>query len=109
VLCDYAFPPVPLGRTDLAHLVLVNNPEHKRGGDFALSEGRVHGDGKTRLTYAGIGLYRPECFAGERAERRPLLPLLQRWMAAERVSGEHHCGRWFDVGTPERLAAARNG
>ena len=109
VLCDYAFPPVSLGRTDLAHLVLVNNPEHKRDGDFALSAGRVRDDGKTRLTYAGIGLYRPECFVGERADRRPLLPLLQRWMAAERVRGEHYRGRWFDVGTPERLVAARNG
>jgi MurNAc alpha-1-phosphate uridylyltransferase len=26
-------------------------------------------------------------------------------MAAGRVSGEHHAGRWVDVGTPERLAA----
>ncbi len=109
VLCDYAFPPVLLGRTDLAHLVLVNNPEHKRGGDFALSAGRVHEDGKTCLTYAGIGLYRPECFAGERVERRPLLSLLQRWMAAGRVRGEHYRGRWFDVGTPERLAAVSDG
>jgi MurNAc alpha-1-phosphate uridylyltransferase len=66
----------------------------------------VRAEGKTRLTYAGIGLYRPECFTGERVEHRPLLPLLQQWITAERVSGEHYRGRWFDVGTPERLAAA---
>lgn len=107
VLCDYDFSLAPLVGDDLAHLVLVNNPQHKSDGDFALAAGRVKAAGTTRLTYAGIGMYRLEFFAGESAERRPLLPLLERWIAAERVSGEHYRGRWFDVGTPERLAAAR--
>ncbi len=26
-------------------------------------------------------------------------------MAEGRVSGEHHHGHWWDIGTPERLAA----
>ncbi|HBP69478.1 MAG TPA: mannose-1-phosphate guanylyltransferase, partial [Alcanivorax sp.] len=26
-------------------------------------------------------------------------------MAQQRVSGEHHRGHWWDIGTPERLAA----
>ena len=108
VLCDYSFPSVPLGLNDLAHLVLIDNPEHKADGDFALAADRVKVAGKNRLTYAGIGLYRPEFFAGESAERRPLLPLLERWIAAERVSGEQYRGHWVDVGTPERLAAVRN-
>lgn len=107
VLCDYSFPSVPLGLNDVAHLVLVDNPQHNPRGDFALTADRVSAAGKSLLTYTGIGMYRPEFFAGESAERRPLLPLLERWIAAERVSGEHYRGRWVDVGTPERLAAAR--
>ena len=57
-------------------------------------------------TFAGIGIYRPELFAGiERGQRAALAPLLRKAMAAGRVSGELHSGRWVDVGTPERLAA----
>jgi len=52
-------------------------------------------------------LYRPEFFSGEKPERKPLLPLLQRWIAEDRISGEHYRGDWHDIGTRERLAAAR--
>ena len=107
VLCDYPFPAMTTGGDDLAHLVLVDNPEHKDAGDFILRDGRVREDGDKSLTYAGIGLYRPEFFAGETVERKPLLSLLQRWIAADRVSAEHYRGRWHDIGTRERLAAAR--
>ena len=34
----------------------------------------------------------------------PLAPLLRRAMQQGRVSGQLHSGRWFDIGTPERLA-----
>jgi MurNAc alpha-1-phosphate uridylyltransferase len=33
----------------------------------------------------------------------PLRPLLDREIAAGRLSGEYHAGQWADVGTPERL------
>jgi MurNAc alpha-1-phosphate uridylyltransferase len=50
-------------------------------------------------------VYRPALFDGCAPGRFPLAPLLRAAMAAGRVSGEHHRGRWVDVGTPERLAA----
>jgi MurNAc alpha-1-phosphate uridylyltransferase len=106
VLSDYAFPDPHLPADDLAHFVLADNLGSKDGGDFALAGGRVSEAAGERLTYAGIGLYRPEFFAGERAERKPLLPLMQRAVAAGRVAGEHYRGAWHDIGTPERLAAA---
>lgn len=106
VLSDYAFPDRELAPNDLAHFVLVNNPS-RHAGDFALDNGRVGAANGERLTYAGIGLYRPEFFAGERAERKPLLPLMQRAVAAGRVAGEHYRGRWLDIGSPARLALAR--
>ncbi len=105
VLCDYAFPDPHLAHDDLAHFVLVDNPEHN-GGDFALAGLRVSETEGERLTYAGIGCYRPEFFDGEGAQRKPLLPMMRRAVHAGRVAGEHYRGRWLDVGTPERLAAA---
>jgi MurNAc alpha-1-phosphate uridylyltransferase len=90
----------------LAHLVLVDNPPHHPGGDFALAEGRVANAGAPLLTFSGIGVYRPALFApiapGARAQ---LAPLLREAAARGRVTGERFRGRWLDVGTPERLAA----
>lgn len=89
---------------DLAHLVLVNNPPHNPKGDFVLVEGRVRSEGTPRLTFSGIGLYRPELFDGQTPGAFPLAPLLRQAMKAGRVGGRHHGGHWFDIGTPERLA-----
>jgi MurNAc alpha-1-phosphate uridylyltransferase len=102
---DYPFSRLPAVPQGLAHLVLVDNPPHHRDGDFALSGGKVVPTGGPRLTFAGIGLYRPELFAHCRPGRFPLAPLLREAMAEGRVSGEHYRGRWTDIGTPERLAA----
>lgn len=100
----------------LAHLILVDNPPHHPLGDFQLDghqvggpEGLPFGVGGAasgpRLTFSGIGIYHPQLFAGLIAgESAPLAPLLRATMAAGNVSGEHHRGRWLDVGTPQRLA-----
>lgn len=117
VWTDYDFqqlPPQPRGD---AHLVLVNNPEHHPDGDFALCpNGILRNAGDRRLTYSGIGVYRASLFDDWRrvigdapgAERKPprfkLAPLLRAAIAEGQVTGEHHTGRWTDVGTPERLA-----
>jgi MurNAc alpha-1-phosphate uridylyltransferase len=90
---------------DTAHLVLVDNPPHHPGGDFALHADRVRGEGAAMLTFSGMGAYRAALFEPlEPGTRRALAPLLREQMALGRVSGEHYAGRWTDVGTPERLA-----
>ena len=90
--------------TGLAHLVLVDNPAHNPGGDFALADdGKVTDNGAHRLTFAGIGVYRPALFQALADGEARLAPLLRDAMAEGRVSGEHHRGRWFDIGTPQRL------
>jgi MurNAc alpha-1-phosphate uridylyltransferase len=90
----------------LAHLVLVDNPPHHPAGDFCLDGGRVAADGARKLTFSGIGAYAPALFAEiPRGTKRQLAALLRPVMAQGRVSGEHHGGRWMDIGTPERLAA----
>lgn len=100
---DYPLERLKTMSVQLAHLVLVDNPPQHPKGDFALQEGRVSETEGERLTFAGIGLYRPELLAGCKPGAFPLAPILRRAMAAEQVSGEHYQGRWFDIGTPERL------
>ncbi|MFN9774828.1 MAG: N-acetylmuramate alpha-1-phosphate uridylyltransferase MurU [Burkholderiales bacterium] len=90
----------------LAWCVLVANPEHHPRGDFALDHGRLRtDDAGERLTFAGIGVYRPELFAAvPPGGRAPLAPLLREAAAGGRAGAERHPGRWVDVGTPQRLA-----
>lgn len=94
-----------LAAGDLAHLLLVDNPEHHPAGDFRLVDGRVSDrrPGEPSLTFAGIGVYHPQLFATAPEGAFPLAPLLRRAMAEGRVSGHHHRGLWCDVGTPARL------
>lgn len=109
IYCDWTMRPITLAAHDLAHLVLVNNPPQHPAGDFVLQDQRVFdktASARNTLTFAGIGAYRPSLFkeltAGEPAK---LAPLLRAAMTRQRVSGEHHTGRWEDVGTPERLVS----
>lgn len=104
---DFARAAQCLAGIDLAHLVLVNNPEHHPQGDFVLDGTRVRAPrpDAPRLTFSGIGIYRPQLFADiARGQPHKLAPLLLGAMAGDRVSGEYHAGRWSDVGTPQRLA-----
>ena len=103
VWTDYPYERLRTQAVQLAHLVLVDNPPQHPKGDFALEEGRVSETVGQRLTFAGIGIYRAELFAGCKEGAFPLAPILRRAMAADLVSGEHYQGRWFDIGTPERL------
>jgi N-acetyl-alpha-D-muramate 1-phosphate uridylyltransferase len=112
VFCDYDFRDLHAETVMLqddpvrdCHLVLVDNPEHHRAGDFVLRNGVVVPEGSPRLTFSGIGIYRLEFFYTlPRGVKAPLAPLLRAAIAAGRVSGEHYTGMWTDVGTPERLA-----
>ena len=114
---DLDFADLPQAPVGDAHLVLVDNPAHHPQGDFTLADdGRVSDTGDARLTFAGIGVYRPSLLDDWRtvigpapgAEATPprfkLAPLLRAAMARGRVTGQHHHGRWTDVGTPQRLA-----
>ncbi len=103
--------------TRLAHLLMVPNPAHVAGGDFALgTDGLLTEHGPDRLTYSGIGIYRAALFddwqaslgdhagAAESPPRFPLAPLLRAAMRERHVSAELFEGNWIDVGTPQRLA-----
>lgn len=106
-----------------AHLLMVDNPPQHPGGDFALAGNALcfardaaatlntndapppASSAAATLTYAGIGVFSPALVSGvERGAVMKLRPLLDAAIAAGRLGGERHAGRWVDVGTPERLA-----
>lgn len=116
IYCDIDFMPLiarGLAKLTLgkhAHIVLVPNPPQHPEGDFVLDiGGQVSNEEGTRLTFSGIGLYRPELFAKVVAgEKAALGLLLKEAIRNGLVSGEAFTGRWEDVGTPERLAKLDN-
>ena len=104
IATDFPYAELKNLTVDLAHLVLVDNPEHHPQGDFGLdSSGKVIENGPGKLTFSGIGLYRPELFSRTPAGSSKLGPLLRQAIAAQRVSGQKFAGFWMDIGTPERL------
>ncbi|PNS09388.1 N-acetylmuramate alpha-1-phosphate uridylyltransferase MurU [Solilutibacter silvestris] len=118
VWSDFDFALLPREPAGDAHLVLVDNPPQHPRGDFALADdGHVRMAGDEKLTYSGIGVYRPgfldgwrDCVgdadgADETPPRFRLLPLMKAAIARDAMTATHHHGRWTDVGTPERLAA----
>lgn len=92
-----------LAASDVAHFVLVPNPDFHERGDFGLRGDRVIDDAPERYTYANIGVFRPEFFASCSAGKFPLAPLMFDWIRKGRVSGELFAGRWCNVGTPAQL------
>lgn len=104
VWCDYEFDVKFDLKDDLAHLVLVDNPDHNTNGDFALENGSVFKEGVHKHTFSGIGYYSPILFKTLSYGIAPLAPLLREAMLLEKVSGEVYRGEWRDIGTPERLA-----
>jgi N-acetyl-alpha-D-muramate 1-phosphate uridylyltransferase len=92
----------------LGTLVLVPNPAHHTAGDFGIDAGGLACTGGERLTYAGIALLHPELFAGHAAVRAPLRPIFDSAIETRRLGAIAFDGLWIDVGTPERLDAARN-
>jgi len=102
----------------LAHLVLVANPEHNPAGDFVLGadgiivckscEGFDEYSVNT-FTFSGISLIHPQILELRDSDSRvfPLRDLLLQAINQGKVLGEFYTGAWVDVGTPERLEALR--
>lgn len=116
ILCDFDYASLAVADGDDMQLVLVENrPDGSANGgatgDFALQRGRLLGPagGAQTWTYAGIGCFRRRAFDAFEAgpARFPLLPVIQRAIDGGRAGAQIHRGRWLDVGTPERLAAAQ--
>jgi len=120
VWCDYTYTKQnPLKGDNLAHLILVENPQHNPQGDFVLNQNRVEtsvttsdttsdttddASNQNKYTFSGIGYYHPALFDGLPKGKLALAPILRKAMHSNKVSGELFSGEWHDIGTPERLA-----
>ena len=108
---DFDFTLLPARINGLAHLILVSNPPHNPGGDFFLDGNHVRissADGSRALTFSGISVLKKELFKDCVPGRFPLAPLLHAAVEKDSVSGAFFDGRWSDIGSAERLEAARS-
>lgn len=95
-----------------AWCVMIPNPAHHQGGDFACINGQLRlldnqdysTQSASNFTYSGLGLYHPRMFAGLPLQFEPLRTVLKRDAALGAIGAEIFDGIWEDVGTPERLA-----
>jgi MurNAc alpha-1-phosphate uridylyltransferase len=90
-----------------AHLLLIDNPEHNNGGDFAISNGLASeqpiGEAD-KYTFAGISVVSPRLVDGVvTGQPAALAPLLRKAMPKFQITAEVITDNWIDVGTPERL------
>ncbi len=87
----------------LAHLILVENPEQHSHGDFSISNHLLCEKSQETFTFSGIALYQKAFFDGLFPGKKPLAPLLNKAMQQQQITAEVYRGKWFDIGTPERL------
>lgn len=106
-LCHYS-----LDANELAHLILVPNPEFHPRGDFAVdaqgwivNEESVAHDKLTKYTFSGISLIDPKLISQYPQQRHkfPLGEVLRYGITRQHITAAIYRGRWSDVGTPERL------
>ncbi|HET6914048.1 MAG TPA: nucleotidyltransferase family protein [Rhodanobacteraceae bacterium] len=118
---DFDFASLPREPEGPAHLVLVDNPPQHPRGDFGIGADEkllLFADAQAAqraLTFAGIGVYRPEFLANwrevigdvpgatENPPRFSITPLLRDAISQGWISWQHHRGAWNDIGTPQRL------
>jgi len=118
---DFDFASLPREPEGLAHLALVDNPPQHPGGDFGIgADGTLYPfadapDAQRALTFAGIGVYRPELLANwrdvigdtpgasENPPRFSITPLLRAAMTHGHIGWQQHRDAWSDIGTPQRL------
>jgi MurNAc alpha-1-phosphate uridylyltransferase len=98
----------------LAHIYLIENPEHNSKGDFIFDDDQLKNieslsnSSKTLMpltfTFSGLSIFRPEFFQKKLTEKSLKLgPLLKEAIYQKKVSASLFNGLWTDVGTPERL------
>ena len=91
----------PLENEYLARLYLVDNPPHNQKGDFKIEDGKCYRG--SDYTFSGTAVYKTKAFLNMPIEKKPLLPLFLKWSQIHELSAKPLCGKWFDVGTIERL------
>ena len=108
LLTDYNFGALPRLRAGLlGHLVMVPNPPHHPLGDFSIDHHGLLAPGGRSHTYSGIAIMDPGIVSNPPAKRFPLRIKLDEAIAARRLAGSLFEGYWSDIGSVDRLLAAR--
>jgi len=114
VYTDFDYSTLALLEDDcLAHIYLVKNPEHNKGGDFIYDNKQLKNivalstkatSPELTFTFSGLSIIRPSFFQGQNVgQPLKLGPMLKRTIEQGKVSASLLHGLWTDVGTPERL------
>jgi MurNAc alpha-1-phosphate uridylyltransferase len=103
IWCDYEFNAKFNIGDNLAHIILVPNPDHNIAGDFGLDNKLVLNSHKDMFTFSGIGYYSPKLFKHLNYGKLSLAPLLREAIEKKKITGEIYSGIWKDIGTPTRL------
>jgi MurNAc alpha-1-phosphate uridylyltransferase len=109
IYTDYPYDKLPKDPNALIHMVMVDNPPYHPRGDYALVDGKIAETGGPLLNFGGIGVYRPELFAGCPVGIFPLAVLYKKAIQSQQITGEYYCGVWHNIGTPEQLALSERG
>jgi len=76
---------------------LIDNPLHNPNGDFILT------GSQKKFTFSGIGYYSKDMFLDLEYGKQALAPLLFDAIDNKKLTTEYYGGRWYDIGTPQRL------
>lgn len=104
---DFDYSQLELQPNHKAHLVLTDNPEHNRQGDFHLNQSLISLQSEQKLTYTGIGVIDSQYFAQQEVKPLKFTQLIRPLIEQQAISGSYYSGYWLNVDTPQRLHQAR--
>ncbi len=108
IFTDINFATLAPPSKSMAHLIVLPKPAYLTQGDFGLSDQALINNNDRQYTFAGIAYYRPECFRALKPGRYSVTPLLRALASSDQLTGEAYNGKWFDIGSPERLKWAES-
>lgn len=108
IITPYSLSQLPRELSQLAHLVLVPNPDFHPEGDFGLQDGRISRLALPKYTFGNISVLHPDLFKGCDVSHFPLNHLLFPAIEKGEISGELYKGPWYNVGNPSQLASIQS-
>jgi len=107
IYTDFDFKSLNSKAISYLHLVLVKkNPDLAHHGDFNLNNQIPLTHAPLDYTFAGIACYNPGIFQQCQQGRYSVSHLIRRYVEEGKATAELYQGKWFDIGSLERLAAA---
>lgn len=103
---DFEIEEAFVNQTSLAHLLLVQDPDHV-AGDFSVDDQSILGSGQPRWAYGGIARLDPSLCYALQPTVVTLKEMFLQAIAQQACTGEVFHGQWLNVGTPEQLTRAR--